>query len=156
MISSFEKSCTVSDLCSVCATDGMLELTLRCRTGQVSHLKVLEKENSKLLRRLETFEKQHENVDVMKETIKSLEKQVKVMDSLRDQLAASQAQVDQLKREQREWCVRLALAQSRLLTLHEQGRLLGPHRRGSGLYTSEADKDARCDAYRECEFPTSP
>lgn len=73
--------------------------------GQVSHLKALEKDNSKLKRKLETYERQHANVEVLKEANRSLENKVKGIDELRQQLAAQALEMDSLKRERNEWYV---------------------------------------------------
>ncbi|GAA5960483.1 hypothetical protein JCM3765_003651 [Sporobolomyces pararoseus] len=70
---------------------------------QVSHLKALEKDNSKLKRKLETYERQHANVEVLKETNRSLENKLKGLDHLRQQLAAQAIEMDSLKRERNEW-----------------------------------------------------
>ncbi|GAA5828613.1 hypothetical protein JCM3766R1_003760 [Sporobolomyces carnicolor] len=70
---------------------------------QVSHLKALEKDNSKLKRKLDTYERQHANVEVLKEANRSLENKVKGLDELRQQLAAQALEIDSLKRERNEW-----------------------------------------------------
>ncbi|KAK4699236.1 hypothetical protein P7C70_g7025, partial [Phenoliferia sp. Uapishka_3] len=70
---------------------------------QVSHLRALEKENGKLVRRLETFEKQHSNYEVLKESNKALEKKARGVDALRQQAVTLEAEVEAMKREKREW-----------------------------------------------------
>jgi cell shape-determining protein MreC len=71
--------------------------------GQVSHLKALEKDNGKLKRKLETYERQHANAEVLKEENRSLENKLKGLDELRQQLAAQRIEMDSLKRERNEW-----------------------------------------------------
>ncbi|KAL8280734.1 hypothetical protein RQP46_006738 [Phenoliferia psychrophenolica] len=70
---------------------------------QVGHLRTLEKDNGKLRRSLDTFEKQHANLEVLKEANKSLEKKVISFDALRQSSATLAAEVESLKREKREW-----------------------------------------------------
>jgi mitotic spindle assembly checkpoint protein MAD1 len=72
-------------------------------TGQVSHLRTLEKENGKLARKLDTYERQHANVEVLKEANKALEKKVRGMDEMRKQVAAQEAEVEALRREKSDW-----------------------------------------------------
>ena len=69
----------------------------------MSHLKALEKDNGKLKRKLETYERQHANVEVLKETNRSLENKLKGLDDLRKQLAAQAIEMDSLRRERSEW-----------------------------------------------------
>jgi FtsZ-binding cell division protein ZapB len=54
---------------------------------------------------LDTYEKQHANIEVLKESNKALEKRLSAMDDLRKQSAIAQAEADDLKREKREWYV---------------------------------------------------
>ncbi|GAA6005728.1 hypothetical protein JCM11491_003987 [Sporobolomyces phaffii] len=70
---------------------------------QVSHLKALEKDNGKLKRKLETYERQHANVEVLKETNRALEHKLKGLDELRQKLSAQALEMDALKRERNEW-----------------------------------------------------
>ena len=77
--------------------------------GQVSHLKALEKDNNKLKRKLETYERQYANVEVLKEANRSLENKVKGLDELRQKLAAQALEMDSLKREKNEWYVSIPL-----------------------------------------------
>lgn len=79
------------------------DMTRLSPTGQVSHLRTLEKENGKLTRKLETYERQHANVDVLKEANKTLEKKVRGMDELRQQIATQDAEMDALRREKKDW-----------------------------------------------------
>ncbi|KAI5475139.1 hypothetical protein MNV49_001883 [Pseudohyphozyma bogoriensis] len=72
-------------------------------TRQVTQLKALEKENSKLARRVETYEKDHAVVEVLKEEKKKLEAQVRSMDALRQQAAAFEGELEAMKREKSEW-----------------------------------------------------
>ena len=69
----------------------------------MSHLRALEKDNSKLRRSLETFETQHTNLEVLKEANKTLEKKARSVDSLRQHSAALEADLEAMKREKREW-----------------------------------------------------
>lgn len=71
--------------------------------GQVSHLKALEKENGKLKRKVETYERQHSNVEVLKEANRSLENKLKGLEELRRELSAQALEIDSLKREKNEW-----------------------------------------------------
>ncbi|GAA5929465.1 uncharacterized protein JCM15063_004157 [Sporobolomyces koalae] len=70
---------------------------------QVTHLKALEKDNSKLKRKVETYERQHANVEVLKEANRSLETKLKGLDQLRQQLASQALEMETLKRERSEW-----------------------------------------------------
>ncbi|GAA5910674.1 hypothetical protein JCM5296_001688 [Sporobolomyces johnsonii] len=70
---------------------------------QVTTLKTLEKENGKLQRKLDTYERQHANVEVLKETNRSLEKKVKGVEDLRQQVAVQAMELEMLKREKSEW-----------------------------------------------------
>jgi len=63
----------------------------------------LEKDNNKLKRKLETYERQHANVEVLKEANRSLENKLKGLDELRQNLAAQALEMDSLKRERNEW-----------------------------------------------------
>ena len=74
-------------------------------SGQVAHLRALEKENGKLRRNLDTFEKQHANLEVLRESNKALEKKVRGVDALRHQAATLESELDAMKREKREWSV---------------------------------------------------
>lgn len=55
------------------------------------------------MRKLDTYEKQHANVEVLKEANKALEKKLRGLDDLRKQAAASETEAEDLKREKREW-----------------------------------------------------
>ncbi|GAA5901369.1 hypothetical protein JCM6882_007758 [Rhodosporidiobolus microsporus] len=70
---------------------------------QVTTLRTLEKENSKLQRRLETYERQHANVELLKETNRSLEKKVKAAEEVRQQVAAQNVELELLRREKADW-----------------------------------------------------
>ncbi|SCV69805.1 BQ2448_1199 [Microbotryum intermedium] len=70
---------------------------------QVSHMQALEKENQRLARRLEVFEKQHVNVEVAKEANRTLERRVKAVDELVKKVAAQEVELDGLKREKLDW-----------------------------------------------------
>lgn len=88
---------------SVKTTLRKLILMERSFAGQVAHLRTLEKENGKLVRKLDTYEKQHANVEILKEANKTLEKKLRGLDDLRKQTAAAEAEAKDLKREKREW-----------------------------------------------------
>ncbi|CEQ41957.1 SPOSA6832_03736 [Sporobolomyces salmonicolor] len=70
---------------------------------QVTTLKTLERENGKLQRKLDTYERQHANIEVLKETNRSLEKKVKGVEGLRQQIAVQAVELEMLKREKSEW-----------------------------------------------------
>ncbi|GAA5975325.1 hypothetical protein JCM11641_005938 [Rhodosporidiobolus odoratus] len=70
---------------------------------QVTTLKTLEKENGKLQRKVETYERQHANVELLKETNRSLEKKVKAAEEVRQQVTAQQVELDLLRREKADW-----------------------------------------------------
>lgn len=72
-------------------------------TGQVTHLRALEKENGKLQRRVDTYERQHANVEILKEQNKALEKRVHGLDELRAKMAAQEAELKSLQREKSDW-----------------------------------------------------
>ncbi|KAK4048184.1 coiled-coil domain-containing protein mad1 [Microbotryomycetes sp. JL201] len=72
---------------------------------QVAHLRSLELENAKLRRRNETYERQHANVDVLKESNRTLEKKLKVLDELRTAYAEQQVLIKRLEMEKAEWTV---------------------------------------------------
>ena len=84
-------------------------------TGQVTTLRTLERENGKLQRRLETYERQHANVELLKETNRALEKKVKAAEALRAQLSQHEVELEVLKREKADWCVPPLLPFSNLL-----------------------------------------
>lgn len=71
--------------------------------GQVNHLRALEKDNQKLVRRVETYEQQHANVEILKESNKTLEKKLRGMADLRQRIAAAEIEAEDLKREKKEW-----------------------------------------------------
>ena len=79
------------------------ELTAIRRAGQVSTLRTLEKDNAKLQRRVETYEQQHANAELLKETNRSLEKKLKQAESLKQQVAAQAVELEILKREKADW-----------------------------------------------------
>lgn len=54
-------------------------------------------------RKLETYERQHANAEVLKEENRSLEIKLKGLEDLRQQLAAQRIEMDSLKRERNEW-----------------------------------------------------
>ncbi|GJN91229.1 hypothetical protein Rhopal_004247-T1 [Rhodotorula paludigena] len=70
---------------------------------QVTTLRTLEKENGKLQRRVETYERQHANVELLKETNRSLERKVKAAEELRQQLSAQAVELEVLRREKADW-----------------------------------------------------
>lgn len=70
---------------------------------QVSTLRTLEKDNAKLQRRVETYEQQHANAELLKETNRSLEKKLKQAESLKQQVAAQAVELEILKREKADW-----------------------------------------------------
>lgn len=70
---------------------------------QVSTLRTLEKDNAKLQRRVETYEQQHANAELLKETNRSLEKKLKQAESLKQQVAAQAVKLEILKREKADW-----------------------------------------------------
>jgi len=71
----------------------------------VTTLRTLEKENGKLQRRVETYERQHANAELLKETNRALEKKVKAAEDLRAQLARQEVELEVLRREKADWCV---------------------------------------------------
>lgn len=78
-------------------------LTSLRRAGQVTTLRTLEKDNAKLQRRVETYEQQHANAELLKETNRSLEKKLKQAELLRQQVAAQSVELEILKREKADW-----------------------------------------------------
>ncbi|GAA5848212.1 hypothetical protein JCM9279_000980 [Rhodotorula babjevae] len=70
---------------------------------QVTTLRTLEKENGKLQRRVETYERQHANVELLKETNRALEKKVKAAEALRSQLSQYEVELEVLRREKADW-----------------------------------------------------
>ncbi|GAA5868651.1 hypothetical protein JCM3774_003613 [Rhodotorula dairenensis] len=70
---------------------------------QVTTLRTLEKDNAKLQRRVETYEQQHANAELLKETNRSLEKKLKQAEFLRQQVAAQSVELEILKREKADW-----------------------------------------------------
>ncbi|GAA6058221.1 hypothetical protein JCM3770_005022 [Rhodotorula araucariae] len=70
---------------------------------QVTTLRTLEKENGKLQRRVETYERQHANAELLKETNRALEKKVKAAEELRAQLARQEVELEVLRREKADW-----------------------------------------------------
>ncbi|GAA5988157.1 hypothetical protein JCM10908_002087 [Rhodotorula pacifica] len=70
---------------------------------QVTTLRTLEKDNAKLQRRVETYEQQHANAELLKETNRSLEKKLKQAESLRQQVAAQEVELEILRREKADW-----------------------------------------------------
>ncbi|BGP56157.1 hypothetical protein JCM8202_005923 [Rhodotorula sphaerocarpa] len=70
---------------------------------QVSTLRTLEKDNAKLQRRVETYEQQHANAELLKETNRTLEKKLKAAEALRQEVAAQAIELDILKREKADW-----------------------------------------------------
>ncbi|BGP40889.1 coiled-coil domain-containing protein mad1 [Rhodotorula kratochvilovae] len=70
---------------------------------QVTTLRTLEKENGKLQRRVETYERQHANAELLKETNRALEKKVKAGEELRAQLARQEVELEVLRREKADW-----------------------------------------------------
>ncbi|GAA5867035.1 hypothetical protein JCM8547_008417 [Rhodosporidiobolus lusitaniae] len=79
---------------------------------QVTTLKTLEKENGKLLRKVDTYERQHANVELLKETNRSLEKKVKAAEETRQQLQALHVEVELLRREKADWAAFVKLEDS--------------------------------------------
>ncbi|KAG0663864.1 coiled-coil domain-containing protein mad1 [Rhodotorula mucilaginosa] len=61
------------------------------------------KDNAKLQRRVETYEQQHANAELLKETNRSLEKKLKQAESLKQQVAAQAVKLEILKREKADW-----------------------------------------------------
>ncbi|KDE06718.1 hypothetical protein MVLG_02915 [Microbotryum lychnidis-dioicae p1A1 Lamole] len=70
---------------------------------QVAHMQSVEKENQRLARRLEVFEKQHVNVEVVKEANRTLERRVKAVDELVKKVAEQEVELEGLKREKLDW-----------------------------------------------------
>ncbi|GAA6009294.1 hypothetical protein JCM10207_004339 [Rhodosporidiobolus poonsookiae] len=70
---------------------------------QVTTLKTLEKANGQLQRKLDTYERQHANIELLKETNRSLEKKVKAADETRQQVSALTVELDLLRREKADW-----------------------------------------------------
>ncbi|GAA5890523.1 hypothetical protein JCM8208_004901 [Rhodotorula glutinis] len=70
---------------------------------QVTTLRTLEKENGKLQRRVETYERQHANAELLKETNRALEKKVKAAEALRAQLSQYEVELEVLRREKADW-----------------------------------------------------
>ncbi|KAK4057332.1 coiled-coil domain-containing protein mad1 [Microbotryomycetes sp. JL221] len=71
--------------------------------GQVTHLRSLEHENAKLRRRLETYERQHSEFEVLRESNKSMEKRIRLLNELRGVNITQEAKIHQLEREKLEW-----------------------------------------------------
>ncbi|KAM0789394.1 hypothetical protein ACM66B_000222 [Microbotryomycetes sp. NB124-2] len=82
--------------------DGIIQEELH---RQVAHLRTLELDNAKLRRRVETYERQHANIDVLKETNRTLEKKLKALEELRSVNAEQQATIEQLEMQKAEWTV---------------------------------------------------
>lgn len=71
--------------------------------GQVSTLRTLEKDNAKLQRRVDTYEQQHANAELLKETNRALEKKLKAAEAFKQQATAQAIELDILKRERADW-----------------------------------------------------
>lgn len=52
---------------------------------------------------METYEQQHANAELLKETNRSLEKKLKQAESLKQQVAAQAVKLEILKREKADW-----------------------------------------------------
>lgn len=63
----------------------------------------MEKDNQKLTRRVETYETQHANIDILKESNKTLENKLRGMEDLRKRSVTAELQVESLNREKQEW-----------------------------------------------------
>ncbi|POY71151.1 hypothetical protein BMF94_5908 [Rhodotorula taiwanensis] len=70
---------------------------------QVSTLRTLEKDNAKLQRRVDTYEQQHANAELLKETNRALEKKLKAAEAFKQQATAQAIELDILKRERADW-----------------------------------------------------
>lgn len=56
-----------------------------------------------MTRRVETYEAQHANIEILRESNKTLEKKLRGVEELRKKLANAEIQVDTLTREKQEW-----------------------------------------------------
>ncbi|KAG6336210.1 hypothetical protein ID866_2887 [Astraeus odoratus] len=73
---------------------------------QAAHMRSLEATNARLNAELSRYKDRHENVEVVREEKRTLERKVAVMEELREQIVSLEAQLEAARRERQEWASR--------------------------------------------------